>query len=92
MVLWEIEEERAKIRQSNTKLVGKGIQKRDVMVVPESGTAINNGKSIKIAANRAHINHGTLASYKKVMKYGDEEIIKKTMRHGTTRKRRNGSI
>ena len=58
LALAEIEAERARVRQEATQLVGRGVQKKDVMVAPSEGATNSlsddeKGESIVLATKKA---------------------------------------
>jgi len=80
LALAEIEAERARVRQEATQLVGRGVQKKDVMVVGQEPPTINEdkGKSIEIAVKKAKdqglpISDKTVKKAKKILEAAEKD-------------------
>jgi len=88
LALAEIEAERARVRQEATKLVGRGVQKKDIMVAPSEGATNSlsddeKGRAVELATKKAKneglsISKNTVYKAKKILEAAekDQEIKK----------------
>lgn len=78
LALLEIEEKKAKKRQEATRLVGKGVQKKDTMV--EETVLSPKGKAADIVGEEVGVSGRTMNKAKEIMKvieeYDDKEVGK----------------